>query len=286
MNPRQMLKSEYRSRFPEGDKLSRIAKLIDLEAFRAILEPLFRNTGEGRPHIDAVLMMKVLVLQAWYGLADEMVETECKDRLTFMNFLGYPSSVPDSRTIWLFKERVAGAGKEKELWDELQRQLKKYRVAVKKGQMKDAVLIELGGWRLEGQHGPVAKVAPHTDFAQDSTVIEADPGLPTEEDVRRRREVEEEKKRRMKKLAGTKDDAAAPTTPVVTKTKPRGEKGEGHAEQGRCMDQEARQVILRIQAAHERRPCERVHRRAGGHNGVGQRRHGGSLKERGDLRER
>ena len=75
------------------------------------MEPLFKNTGEGRPHVDVVLMMKVLVLQSWYGLADEMIETECKDRLTFQNFLGYPSEVPDSRTVWLFKERIANAGK-------------------------------------------------------------------------------------------------------------------------------------------------------------------------------
>ena len=193
MNSRQVLKSEYKSRFPEGDKLSRIAKLMDWEAFRPILEPLFKNNGEGRPHVNVVLMVKVLVLQAWYGLADEMVETECKDRLTFMNFLGYPPEVPDSRTIWLFKERIAEAKKESALWGELQSQLKKYKVAVKKGQMKDAVLIELGGWRAEGQHGPVAEVAPHTGFAQDSTMIEADPGLPSEEDVRKRSEIEEKR---------------------------------------------------------------------------------------------
>src|SRR5712691_2281124 len=106
----RLLRSEYRRRFPKGDKLSRIASLLDWKAFNPILEPLFKNTGEGRPHVDLVLMMKVLVLQSWYGLADEMVETECKDRLTFQNFLGYPSEVPDARTVWLFKERVAQAG--------------------------------------------------------------------------------------------------------------------------------------------------------------------------------
>jgi len=191
------LKEQYKRRFPEGDKLGRVARLIDWSAFRPILEPLFKNNGEGRHHTDVVLMMKVLVLQSWYGLADEMVETECKDRLTFQNFLGYPSDVPDSRTVWLFKERIAQQkGKEKELWDELKHQLKKFRVAVKKGQMKDAVLIELGGWRMEGQHGPVAEVAPHTGFAQDSTIIEADPGVPTEEELKRLKEIEEENRRK------------------------------------------------------------------------------------------
>src|SRR5207247_5364754 len=92
---RRVWKSEYRKRFPEGDKLSRIAGLIDWNAFNPILEPLFKNTAEGRPHVDVVLMMKVLVLQSWYGLADEMVESECKDRLPFQDCLGYPASVPN-----------------------------------------------------------------------------------------------------------------------------------------------------------------------------------------------
>jgi len=231
---RRVWKSEYKKRFPEGDKLSRIAGLIDWNAFNSILEPLFKNNGEGRPHVDVVLMMKILVLQSWYGLADEMVESECKDRLTFQNFLGYPSSVPDARTIWLFKQRIAEEeGKEKELWNELQRQLKRYRIAVKKGQMKDAVLIELGGWRMEGQHGPVAEVAPHTGYAQDSTIIEADDGLPTEEDVQKRKEIEEAKKKKKNDNGATASPAAAASTTAVQKTKPR---GEGEAKTTRSRD--------------------------------------------------
>ena len=223
---RRVLKEQYKRRFPDGDKLSRIARLIDWNAFRPVLEPLFKNNGEGRRHIDVVLMMKVLVLQAWYGNSDELIESECKDRLTFQNFLGYPSSVPDARTVWLFKERIAKAAKEKELWDELQEQLKKYRVAVKKGQMKDAVLIELGGWRMEGQHGPVAEVAPHAGYAQDSTIIEADPGLPTEEDVKKRREIAEKKKAAKEKgkiAAPAASSSSAPSSSAV-ETKERGEK--------------------------------------------------------------
>jgi IS5 family transposase len=194
---KRVWKSEYAKNFPHGDRLNRVARLIDWNAFRPILEPLFKNTEEGRPHTDVVLMTKVLVLQSWYGLADEMVEEECRDRLKFQNFLGYPSSVPDAKTIWLFKERIAKEDvKERELWAELQSQLGRYRVAVKKGQMKDAVLIELGGLRAEGQHGPVVEVAPHTGHAQDSTMIEADPGAPTEEDVKRMKEIEEKRRKK------------------------------------------------------------------------------------------
>jgi IS5 family transposase len=40
-----------------------------------------------------------------------------------MEFLGFPDPFPDSRTIWLFKERMAETGKKDMVWAELQRQL-------------------------------------------------------------------------------------------------------------------------------------------------------------------
>jgi IS5 family transposase len=40
-----------------------------------------------------------------------------------MSFLGFPNPIPDSRTIWLFKERMAKTGKDKMIWAGLQRQL-------------------------------------------------------------------------------------------------------------------------------------------------------------------
>ena len=61
--------------------------------------------------IDVVVMAKMLVLQAWYSLSDEQLEIQRKDRLTFQNFLRYPDSVPDARTVWLFRERLAQTGK-------------------------------------------------------------------------------------------------------------------------------------------------------------------------------
>ncbi|PMB76772.1 MAG: hypothetical protein C0177_05225 [Fervidicoccus fontis] len=38
----------------------------------------------GRPHVDVVVMSKMLILQAC--LSDEQLKVQCKDRLTFQNF--------------------------------------------------------------------------------------------------------------------------------------------------------------------------------------------------------
>lgn len=64
---------------------------MDFEIFRADLDAALvrsdRSKG-GRPPMDAVMMFKVLVLQALYGLADEQAEFQIRDRLNFMRFLG------------------------------------------------------------------------------------------------------------------------------------------------------------------------------------------------------
>jgi hypothetical protein len=67
---------------------------------------------------------------------------------------------------------------------------------------------------MEGQHGPVAEVAPHTGLAQDS-IIEADPCLPTEENVKKRKEIEEAKKKMKKNESSSSSSqgAAAITVP-------------------------------------------------------------------------
>jgi IS5 family transposase len=38
-------------------------------------------------------------------------------------FLGITEVVPDSTTIWKFRERLAGGGEDKEIWSELQKRL-------------------------------------------------------------------------------------------------------------------------------------------------------------------
>src|SRR3712207_9429591 len=56
-------------------------------------------------------MVKVLVLQASYSLADERTEYLIKDRLSFMRFLGLALAdpVPDANTIWTFREALTRA---------------------------------------------------------------------------------------------------------------------------------------------------------------------------------
>jgi len=64
------------------------------------------------------------------------------DRISFMAFLGFPDLFPDSRTIWLFRERMVKTEKDKIVWAELQRQLDSMGLQVRRGTIQDATFIE------------------------------------------------------------------------------------------------------------------------------------------------
>lgn len=125
-------------------RLSQISDLIDWAPIRQILDEMYDNKSEkgGRPDCDVILMFKILLLQQWFGLNDLEVERQMADRISFMSFLGFPNPIPDSRTIWLFKERISNTGKDKVVWAELQRQLDAMGLRVKRGTIQDATFIE------------------------------------------------------------------------------------------------------------------------------------------------
>jgi len=127
-----------------GNRLLKISDLIDWLPIRQILDEMYDNKSEkgGRPNCDVILMFKILILQQWYGLSDLEVERQIADRLSFMGFLGFPDPIPDSRTVWLFRDRMEKTGKDKLVWSELQRQLDAKGLTVKRGTIQDATFIE------------------------------------------------------------------------------------------------------------------------------------------------
>lgn len=137
------LREEYRKVKKLGDRLAEVDSLINWEAFRPIIGDMYKNNTEkgGRPNIDEVVMFKLLVLQEWHGLSDPELERQVTDRISFRKFIGFPKSVPDFSTVWLFRERLAMTGKDRELWKELQRQLEEKDLKVKKGVIQDATFI-------------------------------------------------------------------------------------------------------------------------------------------------
>jgi len=137
------LNEEYKRIQKLGDKLAGLESLIDWEAFRPVIGPLYTDdTGQGgRPNLDVILMTKMLVLQSLYGLSDPELERQANDRISFRKFLGFPEKIPDQTTVWYFRERLTKTGKDRAIWDELQRQLDEKGLKIRKGVIQDATFI-------------------------------------------------------------------------------------------------------------------------------------------------
>jgi len=137
----------------KGDRLAKIESAVNWERFRPIVKAMYRNDTErgGRPNTDEAVMMKLLVLQQWYGLSDPELEKQALNRLDFQHFLGYPEQPPDYSTVWQFRERLASTGTDKLLWAELQRQLDEKGLRVRKGVAQDASIIEADPGQCSGK---------------------------------------------------------------------------------------------------------------------------------------
>jgi len=150
-----------------GDRLAEIDPLIDWECFRPIVGEMYDNHTKkgGRPNNDEVVMVKMLVLQAWYGLSDPELERQANDRISFQKFLGFPGRIPDRSTVWAFRERLIDHGKDEKIWEELQRQIDTKGLKVKEGVIQDATFItaDPGHQRVNEPRGPEAKTRRNKD---------------------------------------------------------------------------------------------------------------------------
>lgn len=146
-------------------RLLQISDLIDWSPIRKKLDEMYDNKSEkgGRPNCDVILMFKILILQQWYGLSDLEVERQMADRISFMSFLGFPNPFPDSRTIWLFRERMAKTGKDEVVWGELQKQLDAMGLKVKRGTIQDATFIEADPGKSKKSSDGIAKTRHSRD---------------------------------------------------------------------------------------------------------------------------
>ncbi len=133
----------------EKDKLKALNELIPWESvFRVRAGEAFGLSGcGGRPSFDVLKMFKVLVLQRLYGLSDEEMEFSLNDRLSFQRFVGFggQETIPDEKTIWLYRERLSQSGKAESLFKRLDKFLQRRGYTIKEGVIVDATVIELPG---------------------------------------------------------------------------------------------------------------------------------------------
>lgn len=131
-----------------GDPLEKLNTGIDFEQFRNLLEMSLSSQPKGpggRPAYDYVLMFKILILQRYYNLSDEQAEFQINDRMSFMRFLDLTiaDDIPDSRTVWVFREQITNSGLVEKLFDLFLRELNSLGLIVNEGKIIDASFVEV-----------------------------------------------------------------------------------------------------------------------------------------------
>lgn len=130
-----------------GCPLNKLSNYIDFESFRPLLSNSFLSFEKGlggRPPYDYVVMFKILILQKYFNLSDDQVEFQINDRISFMRFLGFSfaDEIPDSKTVWHFREKLTNSGITKALFDLFLSQLEGLGLVINEGKIVDASFIE------------------------------------------------------------------------------------------------------------------------------------------------
>ena len=115
--------------------------------FRIFLEDKLTKKSNGagsHPPYDYVMMFKIMILQRYYNLSDDQVEYQINDRMSFMRFpdLSITDDIPDSKTVWHFREQLTDLGMIEGLFSLFLKELDKLHLIVNEGKIVDASFVE------------------------------------------------------------------------------------------------------------------------------------------------
>jgi IS5 family transposase len=132
-----------------NDPLMKLNKHIDWTIFCPVLNQSLVDfekdeTKGGRPPFDRLMMFKIMVLQGIYNLSDDQMEYQITDRSSFRRFLELKISdkVPDSKTIWNFRELLIEKEVIEKLFERFNAALDQQGVFANEGRMVDASFVE------------------------------------------------------------------------------------------------------------------------------------------------
>jgi transposase, IS5 family len=129
-----------------GELLDRLDQAVNWEALAGPVRqlPMYQHTGAGRRPWDAVVMVKCLMLQRWFGLSDPQLEEQLRDRLSFRRFMGLSllDGTPDETSLVRFRERLREARLDEQLFADVLGQLTERGLRVQQGTIVDATVIE------------------------------------------------------------------------------------------------------------------------------------------------
>lgn len=128
-----------------NETLEAVNKLVNWSAIRGHLESIYAPREKtGRPGYDAVMLLKLLILEHWYELSDNRVLEESADRLSFRKFLGLGvgDALPNSTTLVKFRNRLRENDVLDEVFEYVNACIQNSGYSLKTGKIVDATLVK------------------------------------------------------------------------------------------------------------------------------------------------
>jgi IS5 family transposase len=154
----------------QNERLERIGELVNWGRIDQLLGAIYA-AGEGRPAYRPLVMVRALLLQQWYSLSDPELEEALSDRLSFRRFAGLSleEEVPDHSTLSRFRSQLVKQGLSARVFDEINRQLERRGLMVKRGTPIDATLVAASVEAprdAESTPGAGSELDPDADWTQ------------------------------------------------------------------------------------------------------------------------
>lgn len=123
-----------------------LEKVIDWNKVEKKLGKIYKKTFSvtGRPAYSCLLLFKMCLLQTWYGLSDYEIEERVNDSISFSYFCGLSMEdvAPDHSTLCRFRQLLNSQNYFEKMLNEINQQLEKNGVLIKRGIIVDATVIE------------------------------------------------------------------------------------------------------------------------------------------------
>jgi transposase, IS5 family len=145
--PRQFsfVDSEFDSRKPtrRGQFLAKMEQVVPWQRLRAVVEPHYRDPASGRRRLDLEMMLRIHLMQIWFGYGDLAMEEALLEVHVLRRFAGITSvqGAPDETTICKFRHLLEQHGLSEGIFTAVNEYLSSEGLVVRRGTIVDATII-------------------------------------------------------------------------------------------------------------------------------------------------
>ena len=125
-----------------------LEKMDEVLPWKLLLEPIlakYPKSRKGRPPVPARVMLRIYLMQHWYGLSDRAMEDSLYDVESMRRFAGVSMRrIPDDDTIYRFRRFLRERRMTKRLLGLVETHLSENGIRVTRGKATDPAIRRLG----------------------------------------------------------------------------------------------------------------------------------------------